>query len=196
MNILQWIKQADISLFYFVNRKLASTSLDGLMLLLRQAYTWVPLYFFFVLFFYFNVRKYFVQIILLTLLTFAITDFFSASILKPFFGRLRPCYNPEVTFKVNNLPGCGGIFSLPSSHASNHFGFASFWFLIINDTLQKKWYGLWLWAFAIGFAQVYVGVHFPGDIIAGGIFGTAVGYLTYNIFKRWTNGVKPISANA
>jgi undecaprenyl-diphosphatase len=187
MNIQQWIKQADISLFYFINKKLASPSLDAFMLLLREAYTWIPLYLFFILFFYFNLRSFFVKIIVLSLLSFAITDFVSASILKPFIGRLRPCYNPEVTFQVNNLPGCGGIYSMPSSHASNHFGLASFWFMIIRNTLQKQWYWLLIWAFAIGFSQIYVGVHFPGDILTGALFGTGIGFFCFYLFRNWNN---------
>jgi undecaprenyl-diphosphatase len=122
----------------------------------------------------------------LTLLTFAITDFVSAKILKEYFERLRPCYSPEVTFAINNLPGCGGKYSMPSSHASNHFGLASLWFLIIQNTLQKKWYWLWVWAMAIGFSQVYVGVHFPGDILFGSLFGTGVGIFCYYLFKKWS----------
>ncbi|HEX8333835.1 MAG TPA: phosphatase PAP2 family protein [Segetibacter sp.] len=186
MDLLQWIKQADISALHFINKQLASPSLDALMLLLREAYTWVPLYLFFILFFYFNTRNQFVQIILLTLLTFALTDFISASILKPLIGRLRPCYSPEITFAINNLPGCGGKYSMPSSHASNHFGLASFWFLIIQNTLQKTWYWLWVWAIAIGFSQVYVGVHYPGDILAGFVFGTGIGVFCFFLFKKWS----------
>lgn len=187
MTILQWIKQVDISIFYFVNKKLASPSLDAVMLMLREAFTWIPVYLFFILFFYFNTKKYFFKIIALTFLTFALTDFVSASILKPYIGRLRPCYSPEITFAVNNLPGCGGRYSMPSSHASNHFGLATFWFLVINSLLQKKWYWLWVWAFLIGFSQVYVGVHFPGDILAGLVFGAGTGGICFYILSRWTN---------
>ena len=185
MNIGDAIKQADYNLFYFINRKLASTSLNEIMLLLRQAYTWIPIYLFLLVFFYVNCKKYFFPIVVLSILTFSLTDYISAGIIKPSIGRMRPCYNSELTFAVNNLPGCGGKYSMPSSHASNHFGLSTFWFLVIQHTLKSKWYWLWLWALAIGFAQVYVGVHFPGDILAGLVLGAATGMFTFYLFKRW-----------
>lgn len=132
-----------------------------------------------------NCRKYFVPIVLLTLLTFALTDFTSATIIKPFVGRLRPCYDVTIT-GVNNIAGCGGPFSMPSSHAANHFGLSTFWFLIVRHLLNRKWYMLWLWAFIIGYAQIFVGVHFPGDIFVGAVLGIAFGYLSFYLFKRWT----------
>jgi undecaprenyl-diphosphatase len=64
---------------------------------------------------------------------------------------------------------------------------STFWFLIIRDLLNRKWYWLWLWAFIIGYAQIFVGVHFPGDIITGAILGIGFGYLNFYLFNRWTN---------
>lgn len=186
MSIGSSLLEADRSLFYLVNKKLSFSQLDTVMLLLREAYTWIPLYLFFALFFYANCRKYFLPIVILSLLTFAISDFTSATIVKPFIGRLRPCRDPTLTFQLNNIAGCGGMYSMPSSHATNHFGLATFWFLIIRRTLNKMWYWLFIWAFIICYAQVYVGVHFPGDVIIGGLLGTGVAYFTYYLFCKWT----------
>lgn len=184
MNIADGLAQADHTLFYLINKELSFSSLDNIMLLVRQAYTWIPLYFFFLLFFYSNCRTFLLPIVVFTLVTFALSDFTSASILKPLIGRLRPCHDPSLQFSINNIAACGGIFSMPSSHASNHFGLASFWFLVIKHTLNRKWYWLWFWAFIIGYSQIYVGVHFPGDIIAGALLGTAIGYFTYYLFLQ------------
>lgn len=185
MNVLRWLATADQSLFYVINTKLSVSWLDDVMLLLRQAFTWVPLYFFFLLFFHANCRKFLIPVIALSLVTFAFTDFTSASILKPLIGRLRPCHDPSLRFPVDNIAGCGGIFSMPSSHASNHFGLAAFWFYVIEKTLNRKWYWLWLWAFAVGYSQVYVGVHYPGDIIMGALLGIAVAFFTCRVFDGW-----------
>ncbi len=122
---------------------------------------------------------------MLTLLTFTLSDFTSATILKPLIGRLRPCHDPTLPFVVNNLAGCGGIFSMPSSHATNHFGLAGFWFLVIKQSLNRKWHWLWLWAFLIGYSQIYAGVHFPGDILTGALLGTIIGYFTYYLYLQW-----------
>jgi membrane-associated phospholipid phosphatase len=184
MQIAGSLKEADKALFYLINKKLSFTGLDQIMLLLRNQYTWVPLYLFFLLFFYFNCRKYLLPIVALSLVTFALTDFTSASLIKPFVGRLRPCHDPTLQFNLNNLAGCGGIYGMPSSHAANHFGLATFWFSVIKNTIGQKWFWLFVWAFLICYAQVYVGVHFPGDVIVGALLGLTIGTLTSNIFRQ------------
>jgi membrane-associated phospholipid phosphatase len=195
MQISGSLKEADKALLYLVNKKLSFAGLDGIMLLLRNQYTWVPLYLFFLLFFYFNCRKYLLPIIALSLVTFALTDFTSASLIKPFVQRLRPCQDPTLGFNINNLAGCGGIFGMPSSHASNHFGLATFWFMVIKDTVNQKWFWLWAWAFIICYAQVYVGVHFPGDVIVGAVLGTSIGYLTSYVFRKRMAQIDSIKAD-
>lgn len=184
MTIAGSLKDADQALLYLINKKLSVPELNQAMLLLRNQYTWVPLYLFFLLFFYFNCRKYLLPIIALSLVTFAITDFTSASLIKPFIARLRPCQDPTLSFSINNLAGCGGIYGMPSTHATNHFGLATFWFMVIKNTTGQKWYWLFAWAFLICFAQVYVGVHFPGDVLAGGLLGTAIGCFTAYLFAK------------
>ncbi|MCW3080191.1 phosphatase PAP2 family protein [Segetibacter sp.] len=195
MQITGSLKDADKALFYLVNKKLSFTGLDDVMLLLRNQYTWIPLYLFFLLFFYFNCRKYLLPIVALSLVTFAITDFTSASLIKPFIQRLRPCHDPTLVFSINSLAGCGGIFGMPSSHASNHFGLATFWFMVIKNTVNQKWFWLWAWAFIICYAQVYVGVHFPGDVIVGALLGIATGYLTSHLFRKRMAQINSIKAD-
>ena len=191
MSVAQWLLRADKNLFYLINKQLSFAWLDNIMLLVRQPFTWIPLYFFFLLFFTTNCRKYLLPIIALTLITFSLSDFTSASILKPLIGRLRPCHDPSMMLSINNISGCGGIFSMPSSHASNHFGLAGFWFFTVKKLLNQKWYWLWLWAFLVGFSQIYVGVHFPADIAGGAILGIAIAYFTSYLFNIWTTRINP-----
>ena len=182
---IDWLVKADKHLFFVINKQLSCQPLDNIMLLMRQPFTWIPVYLFFLLFFFSNCRKYIVPILILSMLTFALTDFTSASIIKPLVHRLRPCYDTSLHFQVNNLAGCGGLFSMPSSHASNHFGLSSFWFFVIRHSLSRKWYLLWFWALSIGYAQIYVGVHFPGDIAAGALLGALIGYFAFSLYKKW-----------
>ncbi|HEX8357334.1 MAG TPA: phosphatase PAP2 family protein [Segetibacter sp.] len=187
MNIIERLVNVDRKLFYVINNQLSLSRLNPVMLLLREAYTWIPVYLFFLIFYYLNCRKFFMPFVLLTVLTFTITDFTSASILKPLFARFRPCHDPAMQLQINNISGCGGLFSMPSSHASNHFGLSAFWFLVIKHTLGRRWFLLWVWAFVIGYAQIYVGVHYPGDILAGALLGIATANFTFRLFKKWTN---------
>ena len=182
--MISWLQQVDENVFQFINKTLALNWLYEVMRFLRHSTTWIPLYFFLLIFFAVRVKSYFLPIVLLSLLTFAITDFSSASILKPLIGRLRPCHEADLDFIVNNPMGCGGKFSMPSSHATNHFGLATFWFLAIRRLLLIAWYWLWIWAFIICFAQVYVGVHYPGDVLVGAVLGISVGFMVFFLLIR------------
>lgn len=175
----------DRELFTFIHATASSPTIDWFFMLLRNALTWVPLYAFMLYWLLRYHKKLAWQFAFLSLVTFAITDYTSASILKPIFMRVRPCYDPQLHDIIRNLVGCGGRYGMPSTHASNHFGLASFWFFSITWMSNRSWYWLWLWALAIGYAQVYVGKHFPGDIIIGAVLGTLVGSGMALLFRRW-----------
>ncbi|HJU46463.1 MAG TPA: phosphatase PAP2 family protein [Chitinophagaceae bacterium] len=186
MTVWQWLDQLDKAVFTFVHAKAYAPSLDGLMLLLRHGTTWIPLYLF-ILYWILRKenRKYAVAFILLSVACVCFTDSVSVRILKPLFGRLRPCHDEILQPVIRHIIDCAGLHSMPSSHASNHFGLAAFWFISIAAINNRKWYWLWLWAALICYAQVYVGKHYPGDILAGALFGTLTGLLFYKIFERW-----------
>ncbi|WP_374163306.1 phosphatase PAP2 family protein [Arcticibacter sp. MXS-1] len=181
--MLEQLLQFDHRLFLGINQGLANPFFDWLMPLLRNKYFWSPLYLFLIVFLVRNYKKNGVICIFFLLLTFAIADFFSASMLKPLFERLRPCNEPGFQNDIRLLVSCGSGFSFPSSHASNHFAIAMF----LSTVFSKRWKPLLplalLWAFAISFAQVYVGVHFPIDVTVGAILGCTVGYVTGTIFS-------------
>jgi membrane-associated phospholipid phosphatase len=179
-----WLIRLDRDLFTFIHSTASSPSIDWFFQLLRHQYTWIPLYAFLLYWVVIKHKKFAWQFIVASILVFAITDHVSASVMKPMFVRLRPCFDPELQSIIRDLVGCGGRYGMPSTHASNHFGLASFWFFTINFMANRKWYWLWIWAFAIGYAQVYVGKHFPGDILAGALLGTFVGWWAAILF-RW-----------
>jgi len=192
--MLEQLNQLDQTLFFFINQNLSNSFFDWLMPFLRNRYFWTPLYLFMAIFFVRNFGKQGWLILLFMALTFGITDYFSSSILKPAFERLRPCNDPVIKPKVNNLIPCGTGFSLPSSHAANHFALA----LFLITIFYTKWKPILsiaiLWAFSISFAQVYVGVHYPLDVTFGGLVGGMIGYIMstslihLQAFKDWKPG--------
>jgi undecaprenyl-diphosphatase len=185
LNIIDQLKEIDRNVFLWVNAKASSPSIDWLFMALREAAVWIPLYLFMLYWIIRWHKKFAWQFILFTLLVFAVTDYSSASLLKPLFLRLRPCADPSLEGLMRSLVGCGGRYGMPSTHASNHFGMASFWYFTILWMHSRKWVWLWVWAFLICYAQVYVGKHYPGDVLIGAILGTVVGLLFALLFRRW-----------
>jgi membrane-associated phospholipid phosphatase len=186
MPILEFIKKVDRELFEFINRDFTSHFLDGIMIILRNPLTWIPLYVFLTWWGIVKLKKQVLFFIVFSVVTVSLTDSITAFVLKPFFERLRPCYEPALAGIVRILDGCGGKYSFPSNHAANHFGLATFWFLSIYKMIGKRWYWLWFWAFLVCYAQIYVGKHYPGDILGGAIFGTFTGMLIYLVYDRVT----------
>ncbi|HVX51944.1 MAG TPA: phosphatase PAP2 family protein [Chitinophagaceae bacterium] len=185
MNILQYLDSIDKQVFTFIHSVIATNWLDAVMLLIRNPLVWVPLYCFMIYWAIRYQKKHAFKFIGLTIVTVAFTDFVSASVMKQFFERPRPCYSIGLQPVIRNIIGCGGLYSFPSSHASNHFGMATFWFWSIYIITGHKWRWVWLWATLICFAQVYVGKHYPFDVLAGGIFGWLAGIGSAKLFERW-----------
>jgi membrane-associated phospholipid phosphatase len=181
--MINQLLQLDQLWFTAINQGLANPVFDVLMPILRNRLTWLPLY---LLATYFAIKK-FGRVggfmLLFGILCFAIADYSSASILKPWVARLRPCNTPGLS--VRTLIACGTGYSFPSSHAANHFALAVFFAMLFGK--HFKWAILWplLWAFSIAFAQVYVGVHFPIDVISGACIGSLIGIALSYIFKHF-----------
>lgn len=179
------ILQYDHYLFKLINNGSKNDFFDWIMPFLRNAVTWVPLYFFLILFGIINFKKNGWWWVIFAVCTVVITDFTSSKLIKENIMRLRPCNNPDIASWVRVLVGYKPqSSSFTSSHAANHFGIATYFFL----TLKKRFYGwpalFFIWAFSICFAQVYVGVHYPIDVIAGALVGILIGYLCSKSFNK------------
>lgn len=187
MSLLNWLDNLDKALFVLIQHDSDHSVLDGIMPLLRDPFTWIPLYAFMLCYVLFKNKNKALPFIVLSVLTVAITDSLTAQVLKPLFGRLRPCHDPELQTLVRGLVDCGGLYSMPSNHAANHFGLAAFWFFSLRSITGKKWRWLWFWAAAICYAQVYVGKHYPFDVLAGSLTGFLTGLGMSRLFLYWEN---------
>jgi undecaprenyl-diphosphatase len=172
--LLQW----DLQVFFWINQAGQHPWLDVILPILRNKYIWAPLYLFIATFLVINYKWKGVLGIIFLLITVGIGDQLSSQLIKPTVERLRPCQHPELQEQVRLIVDCGGPWSFPSSHATNHFAVAVF--LIGYFWRQYRWVlpaGL-VWAGSISYAQVYVGVHFPVDILTGAVLGTLIGLFT------------------
>jgi len=189
MNILQqswdFINTWDRFLFLKINTVWTNPFLDAVLPWWRDSNTWTPLYLFLILFVVINSKKQAFFWIIAAIVTLILTDQISSGLIKPIFARLRPCSDPSLVNQVRLLlPNCSGGYSFTSSHATNHFGFAAFVFLTLQPIIKKWGYLFFLWAATISFSQVYVGVHYPFDILSGAILGILIGYSTAYFFNR------------
>lgn len=180
----------DQHLFHIINHDWANPFFDSVMPWLRTPTFWIPLYLFIVVFCLWKYKKRGIIIILFIAATFGVADSTSASLIKPFVHRLRPCHDPVVSKTDIERVTCGSGYSFPSAHATNHFAMAIFMILI----WCRKWRWIWfwgiLWAGLISLAQVYVGVHFPIDVFCGALYGSFVGWLMSRLFY-WLQGKFP-----
>ncbi|MFB9862040.1 phosphatase PAP2 family protein [Rufibacter immobilis] len=173
----------DQSLFLELNSH-HSPFWDTVMTLISNKYVWFPFYALLIgLFIYFYKRKGYLMVLSLAA-SVGLADFVSSGILKPFFARLRPCHDQLINASVNAVDGCGGLYGFVSSHAANAFAVAVFVLLLLprNQWIFKVL--LLIWAMAISYSRIYLGVHYPGDITFGAAIGVGAAYLGMYFYQK------------
>ena len=175
--------ELDATLFEAIHRGLANPFFDAVLPVFRAKTTWVPLYLVMVglLWHRYGWRPTLVLLLAIAL-TLGLADQLAASVLKPWVGRLRPCTTQGY---VRELVNCGGRFSFPSNHATNHFALATLLALTWLRRAHPGWrVVIYAWATAISLAQVYVGKHWPTDVAAGAVLGTFLAIAGVYLYRR------------
>ena len=173
----------DEQVFQWLNA-MNSPWLDPIMVFISHKLSWIPVYL--LLLFIVWQREPWKRLILFLLCIAALitlTDQTTSSLLKPTIQRYRPCRTEaNLGFEVHTVNKCGGKYGFASSHAANFFGLASFLALYFR---QRKWSILFLsLATLVAYTRIYLGVHYPGDVIAGALIGVLFGLLVYQIYRK------------
>lgn len=179
--LLQWDQQ----LFLFLN-SLGQEFWDPLWLLISGSKTWIPFYLFllFLVFRKTELKIFGIAFIFLILNT-VLTDTGSVWLFKEQFQRLRPCHVPDLIVQMRMVKeSCGGQYGFISSHASNTFGLAILMGGILKPYYSKAVFLLVLWASVIALSRVYLGVHYPLDIICGAAYGAFCGYIMLKAYQK------------
>ena len=175
-SIFESLQSFDQTLFVYINRVATHPILDTLMPFFRESTFWIPLYLFLIVFVFVNFGKNGWVWLLFAFITVLLTDQFSSSIVKNWVMRPRPCNDPVFSSQARLLlDHCSGGYSFTSSHATNHFGVATFLCITLGRFLGSWKYLLFIWAALICYAQVYVGVHYPLDVVFGALLGFLIG---------------------
>ena len=180
--MLRTLDELDRQLFLFLNG-FHTEWLDQLMYWITNKYTWFPVYFLLVAAIIWKYRIRGLIMCLGMVMAVTISDQITSGWMKPFFARLRPCQVPSLQQLVHVVAGCGGKYGFASSHASTTFALATTVWLMLRS--WSPWFG---WAFAwsatVAYSRIYVGVHYPLDILTGAAVGLVVGWLVYQ-FYQW-----------
>jgi membrane-associated phospholipid phosphatase len=172
--MLDQLAGLDKALFFFINVSLANPVTDILMPLVTSDTFLRLLYLISALLIVWKGDTRLRWLLLFSVLVLALTDSISAQWLKPLIARPRPCQSLPIQ-QIHLLVDCGAGLSMPSSHASNAFGQAALFGLAF-----RKWrWSLWLFAAIIAVSRVFVGVHYPADVVIGSILGIAIGSAVY-----------------
>lgn len=154
---------------------------DGMMALVTHKLTWIPLYVY-ILYFIYKKARFGKNLAFLVVLV-GLADRLTSGWMKPYFARLRPCHRSEWADWIQVVGNCGGQFGFASSHAANVFALAV-GFALLFPKEKRKIAFLFVWASLVSYSRVYVGVHFPLDILVGGGVGALLAYLMYLVDRK------------
>lgn len=157
-------------------------ALDAVAPLWRERSTWIPLYAVLLVWLLWRERWWGLLTAAAAGLSVGLANLTSAGIIKPLVGRVRPCNLVGLREHLDLLTGCGPGQSFPSAHAANHFALATvLCFTCFAGRPLLRWVSV-LWATSIAVGQVYVGRHYPSDVIVGAALGAMIGYLVARLF--------------
>lgn len=179
--------QTDVDLFLWIHH-VRNEFFDFIAHWLSNRWIWIPLY----IWLAFKVVKYYKShswVVIVSVILMIVVSDQGANLFKNNVKRPRPCHSNELLtqYYIVAPDGCGGPYGFFSGHASNSFALAFIMLLLVKrkDTKAwRPWLWMFVWAFAVAWSRIYLGVHYPGDVLCGAIFGTIVAICIYLVLTK------------
>ncbi|WP_250434108.1 phosphatase PAP2 family protein [Hanstruepera flava] len=186
--MLEQLVQLDTDLFLYLNN-LGTTTWDPFWMFYTTKFYWIPLYAVLLFLIYKMPNpKIFILTVVLIVLMISFTDQITNVFKKVLVMRLRPCHDPLLEGLVRLVkPNCGGQFGYFSGHASNSMAVAIFTGFMLRYRFKYLLYILIAWSIGMGYSRIYIGVHYPLDVLSGWVFGGLSGYMFYRLDKYFQN---------
>ena len=193
------LNELDHQLFLFLN-SLHVGWLDPVMMFISSTAGWIPFYAVLVFLVFYKYRWKGLWVILGVIVAITLSDQIASHVFKPMVMRLRPCHDPLIKDLVYLPDGhCGGKYGFMSSHAANTFALASLIYMTMRKHYRKIGWVMFPWAAVVSYSRIYMGAHFPGDVICGAalgvLLGFGIGYLTRFVISSAAKRNREISNN-
>lgn len=180
--MIEYLNHLDIQLFLFLNG-LHNSFFDPIMYWLSDKDIWIPFYLLIAFLIIKHYKKDSILILVFAIVALAICDQAASHLIKVLVERLRPSHEPALAGLVHmSSAGPGGLYGFVSSHTANAIGLAVFFGLTLDKSFRILKYILFIWAILVAYSRIYNGVHYPGDILCGGILGAVISYLMYKLY--------------
>jgi len=185
MGLIEKIEQIDRQLLFAINDA-NSPLLDTIMWWVSKPAFGIPFYllFVFLLYKYFGWKSALI-IVLSTGAAVGLADLSAKYLFKEMFERFRPSQNFEIKDQLHYVNSYhGGMYGFVSSHAANMFSIAMILGLWLKKKIRYSLHFLLIWAALIGYSRVYLGVHYPSDVLCGALLGMSIAFLIYKVISK------------